>query len=254
MVAPVDLMTVTPGPQPLRGVGVIAPYDLTLDRELWRWAPDEVSLLFTRTSFVPGPVSVEQAARVSDETAVHTATRDLLVPEPEVVAYACTSGSFVGGAAGERALIDVMLAAGAPAAVTTSGAVVDALHTLGVSRIAIATPYVEAITDRLAGFLDEYDVEVVASAGLGLHGQIWKTAYRDVIDVVRAADRPDAEAVFISCTNLPTYDVIGPLEADLGKPVLTANQVTLWAALRAMDLRAVAPQQRLIDLPDVSAA
>ena len=40
------------------------------------------------------------------------------------------------------------------------------------------------------------------------------------------------EAVFVSCTNLPTYDVIAPLEAELGMPVLTANQVTMWAALR----------------------
>ena len=57
----------------------------------------------------------------------------------------------------------------------------------------------------------------------------------------------DAEAVFISCTNLPTYDVIATLEAELGKPVLTANQVTIWSALRVIGRKAVGPGQRLLE-------
>ncbi|TWF95877.1 maleate cis-trans isomerase family protein [Saccharopolyspora dendranthemae] len=249
-----DFLGAVSGPVRQRGVGVIAPFDLALDRELWRWAPEEVSLHLTRTAFVPVPVSVEQANLVSDEASVHAATRDLLVPEPEVVAYACTSGSFVDGAGGQRRLVEVMRDAGAPAAVTTSGALVQALEALGVSSVAIATPYVVSITDRLRAFLGEHGVEVVASVGLGLHGQIWKTSYRDVVEIVRAADRPEAEAMVISCTNLPTYDLIGPLEQELGKPVLTANQVTIWAALREMGLRAMGPEQRLMQAVDAPAA
>ncbi|MER7013690.1 Asp/Glu racemase [Saccharopolyspora sp. NPDC000359] len=251
---PPDFLGAVSGPQPQRGVGVIAPFDLALDRELWRWTPAEVSLYLTRTAFVPVPVTVEQANLVSDEAAVHSATRDLLVPEPEVVAYACTSGSFVNGATGERTLVEVMLQAGAPAAVTASGALVQALQLLGISRISVATPYVTSVTDRLRDFLDEYGIEVVASVGLGLLGQIWKVDYRQVVDIVRSADRPEAEAMFVSCTNLPTYDIIGPLERELGKPVLTANQVTLWAALRLMGLRAVASEQRLLQAVDAPAA
>nr|MBA3251536.1 Asp/Glu racemase [Geodermatophilaceae bacterium] len=64
--------------------------------------------------------------------------------------------------------------------------------------------------------------------------------------LVRDADAPEAEAVFVSCTNLPTYDVIAPLEAELGKPVLTANQVTLWSALRLVGTHAVGEGQRLL--------
>jgi maleate isomerase len=64
--------------------------------------------------------------------------------------------------------------------------------------------------------------------------------------LVRDTDRPDAEAVFISCTNLPTYDVIAPLEAELGKPVLTANQVTMWSALTLAGRKAVGPGQQLL--------
>jgi GNAT superfamily N-acetyltransferase len=79
-----------------------------------------------------------------------------------------------------------------------------------------------------------------------LLGQIWRVSYEEVVRAVRAADRPEAEAVFISCTNLSTYDVIAPLERLLGKPVITANQVTMWAALRAVGRRAVGPGQSLV--------
>lgn len=45
------------------------------------------------------------------------------------------------------------------------------------------------------------------------------------------AYRTSADALFISCTNVATYDLIGPPETHVRKPVLTANQVTMWAAL-----------------------
>ncbi len=242
------------GPEPQRGVGVVAPFDLGLDRELWRWVPGNVSLYLTRTAFVPVPVTVEMASMISDEASVHGATRDLLAPEPEVVAYACSSGSFVHGATGELGLRRVMRDAGAPTAVTSSGALAEALEVLGVSRLAIATPYVAAVTECLHDFLGEYGVEVVSSVGLGLLGQIWKVTYSQVVDIVRSADRAEAEAMFISCTNLPTYDIIAALEQELGKPVLTANQVTIWAALRRMGITAVAPDQALIRELPASAA
>jgi maleate isomerase len=251
---PPDRLEAVLGPRPQRGIGVIAPFDLAQDRELWRWVPDDVSLYVTRTAFVPVPMTVDMAEMISDEATMHRATRDLLVPEPEVVAYACTSGSFVHGANGERALTSVMLDAGAPAAVTSSGAVVQALEALDVHRIAIATPYVESVTERLHSFLGEHGIEVVTSVGLGLLGHIWKVGYREVVEIVRSADRPEAEAMFISCTNLPTYDIIAPLEQELGKPVVTANQVTMWAALRAMGLSAVAAGQRLGQAVDAPAA
>ena len=235
-----------PGPARQRGVGVVAPFDLALDREMWRWTPEDVSLFVTRTPHVEAPVSVELAEAVSDAADVARATRDVLVAEPLVVAYACTSGSFVQGVDGERRLVRAMVAAGAPAAVTTSGALLQALAALGVRRVAVATPYVEDVTARLHDFLAEAGVATVSGAHLGLEAGIWKVPYETTARLLRDADSPAAEAVFVSCTNLPTYDLIAPLERELGKPVLTANQVTLWAALRAVNAAAVGPGQRLL--------
>jgi maleate isomerase len=236
---PTELSVGLTEPDRQQGMGVVAPFDFALDRELWRWVPDDVSLYLTRLPFFTTPVTVEMAVACGDRRAVRRATRDVLTPEPGVVAYACTSGSFVEGAAGEEVLRRTILDAGAPAACTTSGALIAALRLLGIGRLAIATPYVEPVTRRLVAYLAEHGVRTVSSEGLGLLGNIWRVTYSQVVEIVRAADNPDAEALFISCTNLPTYDLMEPLEQALGKPVLTANQVTMWAALRAMGRDAV---------------
>jgi len=231
------------------GVGVIAPYDFALDRELWRWVPDNVTLHLTRTPHAPLPVSLEQATVVGDPEVVARCTQDLITVQPDVVAYACTSGSFINRSAGERALVAAMEVAGASQAVTTSGALVRALHHLEVTRVALATPYDAAISQGLSAFLEEAGVHVTAMRHLGLVGRIWTVPYEVTADIARRSFTPDCEAVFISCTNLPTYDIITDLEAELGVPVLTANQVTLWAALRAVGISAVGPGQRLLEPP-----
>jgi len=213
--------------------GVIVPYDFALDREVWRWAPDSVSLLLTRTGFHPVASSVEMAELISTDETLRTATANLLAAEPEVVVYLCASGSFVRGVAGEQAMREQILTAGAPKAVTTSSALLEALEHLGIRRIAVATPYVPSLTLRLHMFLEEAGIDVLSGRELGLGERIWRVTGPTVHDLAVAADHPEAEALFISCTNLATFDVIAPLEAALGKPVITANQVSMWAALRA---------------------
>ncbi len=228
------------------GVGVIAPYDFALDRELWRWVPDSVALHLTRTPYAPLSVSLEQATVVGDPVIVTRCTQDLISIKPDVVAYACTSGSFIQRRAGERALIAAMEAAGAPLAVTTSGALVDALTHLGIRKVALATPYDEHISQGLSAFVEESGIRVTGMQHLGLEGRIWTVPYAETVDIVRRSYTRDCEALFISCTNLPTYDLIAPLEGELGVPVLTANQVTMWAALRAVGATPVGPHQRLL--------
>lgn len=230
-------------------VGVIVPFDMALDAEMWRWAPDGVSLLFTRTPYASMPVTVEMAEVVSDEAAIEQCTRDLLTSGPAAYAYACTSGSFVNGLKGERRLVETMRSAGDAEAVTTSGALLAALTRLGIRRVATATPYDAQVTERLTTFLEEADVEVVSSAHLGLSKEIWTVPYEQTLQLVRDADSADAEAIFVSCTNLATYDVIAPLEAELGKPVITANQVTMWGLLESIGRRAVGPHQWLLHGP-----
>ncbi len=230
---------------PQVGVGVVVPHDMALDRELWRWVPDDVSLFLTRTSFHPHEVTLDMVAAISDADLVAGSTRDLMATGCGVVAYACASGSFIRGMAGERTLVAAMRNAGAPAAVTTSGALLAAMAHLGIRRIAVATPYHESLIIRLDDFLAEAGFDLVGSAHLGLTSDIWKVHLETTADLVRRADAPAADAIFVSCTNLATYDLIADLERELGKPVVTANQATVWAGLRAIGRAPVGPGQLL---------
>ncbi|MGH3359605.1 MAG: maleate cis-trans isomerase family protein [Nocardioidaceae bacterium] len=243
--APVEVLDLVGPAMPVR-VGIVVPHDMALDGEMWRWVPKGVTLHFTREALVPLPVTVEMAMLIGDPTAIAQCVADLSTIEPSVVAYACTSGSFANGVLGENNLVASMETAGAAKALTTSGAVLAAIQHVGARTVSIATPYDEPMTELLDEYLREADVEVTAKACLGLHEEIWTVGYATTARLIRKADRPDADAIVVSCTNLPTYDLIAPLERELGKPIVTANQATMWAALRALDKYAIGPGQSLL--------
>jgi maleate isomerase len=231
------------------GVGLVAPFDFALDGECQRWLPTDVPMYVTRTpELEETEVTVTLAKEVGSELAVTPAVRSLLAVRPAAIGYACTSGSFVNGQAGEKHLQDVMMKAGAPAAVTTSGALILALQALGVRSVAIATPYNHDLTQLLTEYLDECGYQVPAGAYLNMERDIARVNPDAVVRMARAIDRPDAEALFFSCTNLHTFDIIEPLERELGKPVLSANMVTMWASLKAGGLAMPSINHRLFTL------
>ncbi|GAA4549905.1 maleate cis-trans isomerase family protein [Amycolatopsis samaneae] len=237
------------GPVRQTAVGVVASFDFTRDRELWRWAPPDISLYVSRTDAVSLADSFELVSRLNDPTMLTRPTREVTrVPIGARVAfYCCTAGSFVGGLERERALRAAMIDAGAPRAVTTSGAVLDALGVLGARRIAVVHPYVDPIADKLVDFLTEAGIDVLSSRGLGLESRVVGAVdYATTAGLITDGDHPDADAIFVSCTLLPTYDLIAPLERRLGKPIITANQAGVWAAFRAIGVKAEGAGQELL--------
>jgi maleate isomerase len=154
--------------------------------------------------------------------------------EVDVVAYGCTTGSLVHGPGHEEDLEARLSRAADAPAVATAASVKRAFDALGLESLAVATPYIDDLNDREETFLEAAGYDVVELAGRGLEDPISigslspADAYRDAV----AVDRPAADGVFVSCTDFRTFEVIEQLEADLGKPVVTSNQATLWDALR----------------------
>lgn len=220
-------------PAPELVVGAVVPFDFGLDWEYWRYLPPRVNLHFTRTPFLRLPVGVNLARAVGRPSVVARATRTLLAVAPSSVLYACSSGSFVDGLAGDRALRAAMAAAGARRPVTTSSGMLDAFGAIGVRRVAVATPYTGALTGRLCRFLEEAGIEVVSSRHLGLTHDIAQVSQTTIASLVRSLDEHDADAVFVSCTGLRTYGIVSGLEGALHRPVFTSNQISLWRALVA---------------------
>ncbi len=152
----------------------------------------------------------------------------------DVAIWACTSGSFVFGRDGARAQADAIgERLGVPAS-STSFAFAAAIEQLGAARVAIAATYPEDVAQTFASFLRAGDVDVVA---VGAEDVITATEVGTfgadrVRSFVRSGDHPRADVVLVPDTALHSVDVVDQLEDDLGKPVLTANQVTMWHALR----------------------
>lgn len=214
-------------------VAMVAPYDFVLDRELWRWVPADTSVLLARTPYRPVTGGLAQAQAIADHTGLSELARSVSILGSPVVGYLCTSASFLEGAEGERELCRLLRGAGFPEAVTTSGAMVQALHELAVTRVAIATPYLPELTALLADFLTTQGFQVTGAGELGMSAEIWTATAEELLTLARSVVTEDTEALFLSCTNLPSYDLIAALEAELQIPVLSANQVTMWACLRA---------------------
>ncbi|WP_243754391.1 maleate cis-trans isomerase family protein [Labedaea rhizosphaerae] len=148
--------------------------------------------------------------------------------------WACTSGSFVFGWDGASEQVDgVREAAGVPAS-STSFAFVHAARALGVGKVAVAATYPKDVADRFVEFLAGAGIEVVSLScrGIVTAAEVGTLGREDVLAFVTANDHPDAEAVLVPDTALHSVRWLDDLEAALGKPVLTANQVTVWAGLR----------------------
>jgi maleate cis-trans isomerase len=159
------------------------------------------------------------------------------------VVWACTSASFVFGWEGaQEQARELSRTAGLPAS-STSFAFAHAIRALGADRVAIAATYPEDVAEHFTAFLKASGAEVVAMRGSGIitAAEVGTWGREEVLRLARQGDHPDAQAVLLPDTALHTAAYLGDLERELGKPVLTANQVTVWEGLRLLDRSVLRP-------------
>ena len=191
---------------------------------------------------VPDDVHVHDAAiRTGADEHLHPGAERLRDWQPDSVFFACTCASFVYGLEGAREQArKLQEAAGVPAS-STSLAFVDALQALGVKRVAVAATYPAELTSDFVEMLGAAGVEVVAQRSLGIMsgGEVAESVTEsDATEAVRASDHADAEAILMPDTALPSLAWVDAVEAEAGKLLLTANQVSLWSGLRLAGDRA----------------
>ncbi|MFF7237336.1 aspartate/glutamate racemase family protein [Streptomyces collinus] len=161
----------------------------------------------------------------------------------DTVVWACTSGSFVYGWEGAQEQVRTLARLGGMPASSTSFAFVHAARELGVRRVAVGATYPEDVAALFADFLRAGGLEVVAtrSSGVVTAAEVGTWGEEEVLTLARSADGPDAQAVLLPDTALHTAAHLSLLEKSLSKPVLTANQVSVWEGLRLADRRVNAP-------------
>jgi maleate cis-trans isomerase len=152
----------------------------------------------------------------------------------DAVVWACTSGSFVFGWDGAAAQVAALQeVAGVPAS-STSFAFVDACRRLGVTKVAVGATYPGDVADRFVEFLGKAGITVLSCSARGIvtAAEVGTLPAGPVLEFAAAADHPDAQAVLLPDTALHTIGLLDDLDAEVGKPVLTANQVSIWQGLR----------------------
>ncbi|MEV0980690.1 decarboxylase [Streptomyces sp. NPDC049915] len=186
---------------------------------------------------------VDALRRMGAAERLTAGVEELRLAGVESVVWACTSGSFVYGWEGAHEQVrGLARAAGMPAS-STSFAFVNAVREIGARTVAVGATYPEDVAELFAGFLRAAGVEVtgVRSSGIVTAAEVGTWGEAEVLALARAADHPDAQAVLLPDTALHTAAHVPALEKELGKPVLTANQVTVWEGLRLTDRRVNAP-------------
>ena len=217
-------------------LGVLVPSGIVVtEPEFARMTPEGVSCHFHRIAFRGDGSDSEVLETLRKvEQSVGEATEMICHVRPAVVALTGTGVSFVGGYGYDQKIIQsIKEKSGGLPATTTSSSVVDALRKLGVKKISMATPYLEPVAKIGMQFVEDSGIQVLDLKWLGKAGfEIAEVSKETLYKLVKAVDRPESEAIFISCTSLHTIELIKFLEADLQKPIITSNQATFWNMLR----------------------
>jgi maleate isomerase len=209
--------------------GVIIPsLNGTTESEFYRCLPEGVTANFTRMVCKEAtPENLE--GMISD---VPAGARMLSHANVDAIVFGCTSGSLYGGLGHDQKIISLITKEANLPASTTTTAAIEAFRTLGVKRIAVATPYESWVDDLERKFFEGSGMEVMNIQGLGMRGfDVCELQPETVYRFAKAQDRKGADALFLSCMGLRTLEVLPALERDLGKPILSSNQVTLWKLL-----------------------
>ena len=210
---------------------VVLRVDETIEQDFRRLFSTETALYVTR---------IASGATLNPETIASMeahlpAAAGLLPPavDFDAVAYACTSGTtligaervaaLVGGACRTKAVTDPLTAS------------IAAMRALGAKRIGLVSPYFTSVAEPIRKALEVAGFDVPGTVSFGEECEA-KVARIDPASVAGAARhvgrRGEVDALFLSCTNLRTLEVITGLEAELGIPVVSSNQALAWHMAR----------------------
>ena len=177
------------------------------------------------------PLTKENLIKMGEN--VTEVSKDILPDEKlDCVVYGCTSGTIASGYDSIKNKIN--LAKPEAKVVTPSSAAVNALKKMNVKKVSIFTPYSEKLNNDVVDYFKKENFIVTSNSHFDIlyDNDIAKVDPDYLFEVITKMDLGEAEAVFLSCTNLPALNIVDKLEKKLNKIVLSSNQVLIWDTLQ----------------------
>ena len=219
-----------------RRIGLLVPSSSSVQEQDFRKVlPEDITLHVARMQL--SNVEADSTLRIVQEIEVES--QKLADVDVDVIIFPATAPSSRNGIGYDQELIRRISAASGKLATTASTALLEALRVLSIKRTALGAPWSAPVNETVAAFIEANGVKVLAQETLGFvrNLEIGLLDPQTALDVGRRVNRPEADAVILACGNWSTFSIIDQLERDLGKPVLTTNQVSLWHALKMMNGR-----------------
>jgi maleate cis-trans isomerase len=155
---------------------------------------------------------------------------------PDLIVFHCTDTSMTQGPDGEERILDIVREASGIAAVATSRLVLEALQAVALRKLVLLSPYKS--NAAVIGYLQASGLIVIHDVALALEPlEFAEVSPAQWMELARRHDRPEADGIFLSCTNTTQIEAIADIERALGKPVVNSNQAVLWGCLRRLKAR-----------------
>ncbi|VAW02502.1 hypothetical protein MNBD_ALPHA08-858 [hydrothermal vent metagenome] len=207
---------------------VVLQADETLEHDFQRLMPPEK--IIQHVTRLPSDSTVSHDGLAAMQQSLASAVG--LFPQAtqfDVVGFGCTSGASIIGASNIAKLITSNCTT---ANVTDPlSALIAACGMLKLKNLAVLSPYVKEVSDALRASLQQAGINSPVFGSFEEHREE-KVVGIDRKSILNAAiqlgSSPQVDAIFLSCTNLKTLDVIADIEAKILKPVLSSNQVLAW--------------------------
>jgi maleate cis-trans isomerase len=221
-------------------IGVMIPStNTTCEADFQMAAPENVTIHGQRLWITNEAMGEAGMERMNAD--IESGIRYLATAKVDVIAYGCTTGSFYKGAGWDREMLALIERRAGVPAVAASPSVVEALRFFGAERISVATPYPEWNNQKLRAYLETAGFEVLNVDGEPVAARSGAQGINDqdpesVIEFASKVCRPEADVLFCSCTAWRSMEAAEILEQRVGKPVVTSNQATIWAAFRKIGI------------------
>ena len=215
-------------------VGLLAlSTDLTIEKDFYSICQKLPLNVFVNRIHNENPLTKENLSKMYDQ--IKTVTEKILPNEKiNTVAYGCTSGTIAIGE--ERVKEKIQLAKPNCYVTTPITSAIKAFKKMNVKKIAVFTPYPEAVNKTIYEYLDKKNINVISFStfNLDLDVDIARVDQRYLFETLINLNLNEAEGLFISCTALPALEIIDKVEKKINKPVFSSNQTLIWDSIRSV--------------------